>query len=256
MKKILFAFSILQILICSDAFAQQSIGSSSSSSYSPWLSDEASSKVGGFTFGYVNQIARCFYSDNAINDAIVFQDAIWSDGVDRRLHGFFVGLAYQHQLGNSGFAIYWALRLGYYYSKNKTEAYPIQMIGNTSSISSLQNWTAYHELTFNLPLHIQFSVPLGEGAVGFHTGPAYSYYINGKYAQGTSTSEYDVYKNNEPHSAFFYEIACFYQTGSAVRFDFTWSQGLTERKTYEGGRMDHKIPYYRNKFMAGMTLLF
>ena len=260
MKKIIFAIFILPFLISTDVLAHGTVyeGSHSSTSFSPWLSDKAYSRVGGFSFGYVNQYARTYgYSTGGdIERARLFNDGIWSDGNDQRIHGGFIGFTFQHQLGNSGLSIYWALRTGFYYSKKKDEEYPILMDYSTSTG---YNWANYYEWTFNLPLHLQFSIPLGEGAVGFHTGPAYTCYIMGRYVNEANSNKYDVYQHDEPRSAFSYEIACFYQTASSVRFDFTWSQGLTERNVYQvlhehheegmSGRVTREFTYNRNKFM-------
>ena len=263
MKKIIFAIFILPFLISTDVLAHGTVyeGSHSSTSFSPWLSDKAYSRVGGFSFGYVNQYARTYGSSTGgdIKRARRFIDGIWSDGFDQRIHGGFIGFTFQHQLGNSGLSIYWALRTGFYYSKKKDEEYPILMDYSTRTG---YNWVNYYEWTFNLPLHLQFSIPLGEGAVGFHTGPAYTCYIMGRYVDEANSNKYDAYQqHDEPRSAFFYEIACFYQTASSVRFDFTWSQGLTKRMYWirdvaPGNSVEYWSSYNRNKFMAGMTLFF
>ena len=262
MKKIFFVYFVLSCIVCTNVFSQAAVSDRSSSYSSSWLSDDVSSKVGGFTFGYVNQYARCFNSDFGLNDAIVFQDGIWKNNIDKRLHGIFLGLSYQHQLGNSGFAIYWAIRTEYYYSNNKEGAEPL-LISSTGTSQMIRN--RYFEWLFNIPLHLQFSVPLGDGAVGFHTGPAYSLSVNGSYADNSNGNIYDVYKNGESRSNLFYEIAFFLQTVSDIRLDFTWSAGLSERYGKEiiesaspGAHGYHwnEITYYRNKFLAGITFLF
>lgn len=206
-KYIKIAALALMALAMSQAQAQSS----------DWLDSGIKRLTNGVSFGYINQQVRQLNSDGSSR----YSDGIWGKS-DKRVHGVYFGVPIHYHLAG-GFSIFSGLNMEVY-----------------MSVEDYGSWT---EIAMNIPLHLQFALPLTDELVtGIRTGPALTYAFLGAYEEDGYETYYP-YKNSYKRANFTYDLGFFAQF-EKLRIDFIWQQGLS-KWTDE---------CYRNRFAVGFTL--
>lgn len=192
-------------------------------------SDSKTEEGFGLVFGYANQQYK-FTSNNYS----IYSNGIWGDS--KRLHGMKYGLVLQGTI-DEGFGIYWALNMELFLFSISSSSIPFD---------------SYTELTFEMPLHLQFKQPIDDNvAFGAHTGPGMT--LSCMAFMEDSRGAYQDYnvlgKNGVRVFNLTYDFALFFEI-DVVRLDVQWSRGLNDHKR------DGCDKTIRNKFMVGLTYFF
>ncbi len=192
----------------------------------------------GLSFGYTNQQYKITYGNQHF-----FSNGIWGD--NKRLHGLDMGLIAQGTI-DYGIGIYIGLDMELYFSSNT----PSQTYG-AGTIEEV--FDSYTELTFEIPLHIQFKQPLSDiFAIGAHTGPGMTLSCMALFEDTRGYySDYDAIGDGVNVFNLTWDFAVFMELEN-VRLDAMWSTGLIN--VTNGGWDADKVT--RNKFSLGISILF